>query len=72
MAKATLSGRMAEDIRVSMSIIKNKAMVNLHGLMAGVIRGSGRMGNKMVVGCLREKMVFRGLGSGVMARRSSG
>jgi len=72
MVKVILYGKMVEDIRVNMLIIKNKDMDNLYGRMEEVIKDNGRMVNKMGGEYLKIEMGYRKQGYGVMVERLNG
>jgi hypothetical protein len=69
MEKVILYGKMEEDIRDNMSMIKNRAMESLYGLMGGVTKDNGKMESKMGGEFLKTRMGYRRSEYGVMVEK---
>lgn len=72
MEKVFLSGLMVENMKETMWMIKKKDMDNSPGLMGDVIRGFGRMENKMAKGFTKTSKTVKEKESGRMVKKLSG
>jgi hypothetical protein len=63
--EGSLPGKMVENMRENIKMIKNMAKVPSNGLMEEATEGSGLMVNSTVEAGIKEVKVMRGMGNGV-------
>ena len=63
--EGSLPGKMVENMRENIKMIKNMVKVPSNGLMEEATEGSGLMVNSTVEAGIKEVKVMRGMGNGV-------